>query len=103
MSRFPRPGTSLDPASEWLATSFMTARGSRTSSPASNSMYKTPEELRAEVATGDAVVPLSQGGILDDCPLVFWADQTREVVEGDQPLSLRARVIILTQACDLAN
>jgi hypothetical protein len=66
-------------------------------------MYKTPDELRADRATEDAVVPLSQGDILDDCPLVFWADQTREVVEGDQPLSLRARVIILTQACDLAN
>jgi hypothetical protein len=66
-------------------------------------MYKTPAELRAESAIGGAVVPLSQGDILDDCPLVFWADQTRGVVEGDQPLSLRARVIILTQACDLAN
>jgi hypothetical protein len=48
-------------------------------------------------------VPLSQGDILDDCPLVFWADQTQQVDEGDEPESLRARVIILTQACDLAN
>ena len=62
-------------------------------------MYKTPQELQAELA----VVPLSQGDILDDCPLVLWADQTREVVEGDKPLSVRARVIVLTQACDLAN
>jgi hypothetical protein len=66
-------------------------------------MYKTPGELRAERATADPVVPLSQGDILDDCPLVFWSDQTREAAEGDEPLSLRARVIILTQACDLAH
>jgi len=62
-------------------------------------MYKTPQELHAE----HAVVQLSQGGILDDCPLVSWADQTREVTEGDKPISVRARVIVLTQACDLAN
>ena len=62
-------------------------------------MYKTPQELQAELA----VVPLSQGDILNDCPLVSWADQTREVAEGDKPLSIRARVIVLTQACDLAN
>jgi hypothetical protein len=49
------------------------------------------------------VVPLSQGDILDGCPLVFWADQMREVAEGDKPQSVQARVIILTQACDLAN
>ncbi len=46
---------------------------------------------------------MSQGDILDDCPLVFWADQTREVADGDKPQSVQARVIILTQACDLAN
>jgi hypothetical protein len=62
-------------------------------------MYKSFEELQAE----HGVVPLSQGDILDDCPLVFWADQTRQVAEGDEPESQRARVIILTQACDLAN
>jgi hypothetical protein len=62
-------------------------------------MYKSFEELRAE----HGVVPLSQGDILDDCPLVFWKEQTREVAEGEKPQSLQARVIILTQACDLAN
>jgi hypothetical protein len=62
-------------------------------------MYKTPQELQAE----HGVVLLSQGDILDDCPLVSWADQIREVAEGDKPLSVRARVIVLTQACDLAN
>ncbi len=62
-------------------------------------MYKSFEELQAE--HGD--VRLSQGDILDDCPLVFWEDQSRQVDEGDEPVGQRARVIVLTQACDLAN
>ena len=62
-------------------------------------MYRTVESLRA----GSSAVPLSQGDILDGCPLVFWADQIREVGAGDTPHSTLARVIILTQACDLAN
>jgi hypothetical protein len=62
-------------------------------------MYKSFEDLRAE----HGVVRLSQGDIFDDCPLVFWEDQTRQVEESDEPVSKRARVIILTQACDLAN
>jgi hypothetical protein len=62
-------------------------------------MYKSFEDLHAE----HGAVPLSQGDILDDCPLVFWEDQTRQVDEGDEPVSQRARVIVLTQACDLAN
>jgi hypothetical protein len=66
-------------------------------------MYRTPEELRAELTSGPMVVPLSQGDILDQCPLVFWADQTREVPGDAKPHSVPARVIILTQACDLAN
>jgi hypothetical protein len=66
-------------------------------------MYKTAEALRTELPTGHTAVPLSQGDILDDCPLVFWADHVREVTEGDQPHGVPARVIILTQACDLAN
>ena len=47
-------------------------------------MYKSFDELRAE----RGVVPLSQGDILDDCPLVFWKEQTRGVTEGDKPQSL---------------
>jgi len=66
-------------------------------------MYKSGDELRAEQADGRAVVPVSQGDIIDACPLVFWADHTREVGEGEMPRSVPARVIILTQACDLAN
>ena len=66
-------------------------------------MYRTPEELRVKLPSDQPLVPLSQGDILDDCPLVYWADEARHVAEDDQPLSVRARVIILTQACDLAN
>jgi hypothetical protein len=66
-------------------------------------VYKTAEELRSQQPPEQSPVPLSQGDILDACPLVFWADQTREVAEADQPLSVRARVMIVTQACDLAN
>jgi hypothetical protein len=66
-------------------------------------MYKSADELRSELASEQRPVPLSQGDILDACPLVFWADQTRVVAEGSKPQSAAARVMILTQACDLAN
>jgi hypothetical protein len=33
-------------------------------------MYKTPGELRAELPSDQLVVPLSQGDVLDNCPLV---------------------------------
>lgn len=65
-------------------------------------MYKTPEALRSGLPPGQPV-PLSQGDMFDNCPLVFWADQTLRVAEDDKPHRVRARVIILTQACDLAN
>ncbi len=66
-------------------------------------MYKTVEELRSELPSEQVDVPLSQGDILDACPLVFWADQMRSVADNDKPQSVLARVIILSQACDLAN
>jgi hypothetical protein len=65
-------------------------------------VYKTAEELRSELPSEHGFVSLSQGDVLDACPLVFWADHTREVAEGDKPQSIQARVMILTQACDLA-
>ncbi len=65
-------------------------------------MYKTLEALRTEQAPGQPV-PLSQGDMFDDCPLVFWADRTRQVAKDDKPHGVLARVIFLTQACDLAN
>jgi hypothetical protein len=66
-------------------------------------MDKASEELRAELPPGQTAVLLSQGDFLDECPLVFWADQTREVIENAKPHTTRSRVIVLTQACDLAN
>lgn len=48
--------------------------------------------------------PLSQGDILDKCPLVYWTAERDD--EGDlsvQSASSNERVIVLTQACDLAN
>ena len=66
-------------------------------------MYKTPGELRAELPLAQVVVPLSQGDILDACPLVFWADQVRRIDESEKPETVLSRVIILTQACDLAS
>jgi hypothetical protein len=66
-------------------------------------VYKTAEKLRSELPSGHGLVPLSQGDVLDACPLVFWADDTSEVTEGEKPRSIQARVMILTQACDLAN
>ena len=81
----------------------MMSHGSPTYSPVNEFMYKTAKELRADQSIGVEAFLLTQGDILDGCPLVFWADAVREVVEGDKPMSVRARVIILTQACDLAN
>jgi hypothetical protein len=66
-------------------------------------MYKSAEVLRSKLPSEQGLVPLSQGDILDACPLVFWADQTRQVAEGSTPQSVAARVMILAQACNLAN
>ena len=45
-------------------------------------------------------VPISQGDIMDDCPLL-----TLEAAPGQtaQPTSWRTRVVVLTQACDVAQ
>jgi hypothetical protein len=66
-------------------------------------MYRTLEGFQADLPPGQTIVALSQGDILDDCPLVFWADPTRQVSADVLPLRLQARVFVLTQACDLAN
>ncbi len=44
---------------------------------------------------------LSQGDIFDDCPILFWECGA----SGDQKESINtvARVVVLTQACDLAQ
>ncbi len=47
--------------------------------------------------------PLSQGDILDGCPL-FGLDLTGDAIDIDaEPARWQARVIVLTQACDLAQ
>jgi hypothetical protein len=53
--------------------------------------------------TPDTEEPLSQGDILDDCP-VFGLDVSSSDVDLDgAPARWQERVIVLTQACDLAQ
>ena len=50
-----------------------------------------------------ADVPLSQGDILDGCPL-FGLEPAGEAIDlNAAPSRWEARVIVLTQACDLAQ
>ena len=57
-------------------------------------IYETPK----------ADVPLTQGDIIDECPLVFWTtDRGPDGAFMRQSASSVERVIVLTQACDLAN
>jgi hypothetical protein len=47
--------------------------------------------------------PLSQGDVIDACPLIFW-DCSRvdeEVIR--KPKEIDTRVVVMTQSCDLAN
>jgi hypothetical protein len=54
--------------------------------------------IYAEVERGS---PLSQGDIVDECPLLFWE---RPGQGGElEPMSRPVRVVVLTQACDLAQ
>jgi hypothetical protein len=46
--------------------------------------------------------PITQGDILDHCPLVFWPVLAMSQDES-MPVTTTARVIVLTQACDLAE
>lgn len=43
---------------------------------------------------------LTQGDILDDCPLVSWQTPAQDQLA---PVTTFARVVVLTQACDLAE
>jgi hypothetical protein len=47
--------------------------------------------------------PLSQGDLIDDCPLLFWDVSPSEVEAQPTPATLSVRVVVLTQACDLAQ
>ncbi|HVC95980.1 MAG TPA: hypothetical protein VND64_19990 [Pirellulales bacterium] len=47
---------------------------------------------------------LSQGDILEECPLVYWtAERDQAGTLHLESASSNERVIVLTQACDLAN
>lgn len=60
-------------------------------------------ELWYELVKPD--VPLMQGDLIVDCPLIGWKDQavTHSTVEGlqQQAEAFSADVVIMTQACDL--
>jgi hypothetical protein len=54
--------------------------------------------------TRDAEAPLTQGDIIEECPLVYWT--TGRGPDGAfvrQSATSVERVIVLTQACDLTN
>lgn len=48
-------------------------------------------------------VPLSQGDILDDCSVLTLRRGSPEEAGAEEPAIWRVRVVVLTQACDLAN
>jgi hypothetical protein len=47
--------------------------------------------------------PLTQGDVLDECPLLYWEELSAEVGDPLQSVRTRSRVVVLTQACDLAQ
>jgi len=47
--------------------------------------------------------PLTQGDILDDCPLVYLESLGPAMPAETRPVTGPARVVVLTQACDLAQ
>jgi hypothetical protein len=49
------------------------------------------------------VAPLSQGDILDDCPIVFWEVPDDEGASSPDAKMVQVRAVMLTQACDLAQ
>lgn len=54
--------------------------------------------IYAEVEPG---APLEQGDILDECSLLFWEHSAQG---GEpEPMTRPVRVVVLTQACDLAQ
>jgi hypothetical protein len=45
--------------------------------------------------------PLTQGDIIDDCPLLIWDDSPPD--QRPRPSEFIGRIVVLTQACDLAH
>lgn len=48
---------------------------------------------------------LSQGDIIHDCPILFWEHPAAgaDTARKPEPASTNVRVVVLTQACDLAQ
>ncbi len=51
----------------------------------------------------DLAEPLSQGDVLDDCPILFWAVPSTAPDAQLESATTKVRVVVLTQACDLAQ
>ncbi len=47
--------------------------------------------------------PLSQGDLIDDCPVLFWEVPAAGPAAQPESATTRVRVVVLTQACDLAQ
>lgn len=56
-------------------------------------IYHTPQPEAA----------LTQGDLVDDCPLVYWDGLSSDAETELHSVTGSARVVILTQACDLAQ
>lgn len=50
--------------------------------------------------TADA--PLSQGDVIDRCPILVW-NEPLDAASSLEPEEVEVRVVVLTQACDLAQ
>jgi hypothetical protein len=46
---------------------------------------------------------LTQGDLLDGCPILFWEYAATAAEARPESASMRVRVVVLTQACDLAQ
>ena len=49
----------------------------------------------------DPEAPLEQGEIVDDCPILYWHREEKSTSWNAAESS--ERIVVLTQACDLAN
>jgi len=47
--------------------------------------------------------PLSQGDLIDECPLLFWEVSDSQAEAIPQAATAKASIVVLTQACDLAQ
>lgn len=69
-------------------------------------MYETLSDIQS-AAGGDtspeAGFSISQGDIFDNCPVLLWPDTITNVEDDTSAELVYSRVVIMTQACDLAN